>query len=189
MAILTILVLAMTLFSYATFLRSVETRSGVMFQDPLHTMIGPVDLTWLIFVILYGALILAIVMLLREPVVLFRALRAYTMLIALRMICMWLLPLDPPARMIALNDPFVEIFTTGGTATLTRDLFFSGHTATLCLIGFVTPGRRYQWAFFALAVIVGISVIAQHVHYSIDVVVAPLAAFAAAWLAGAVRRD
>ncbi len=187
MAVLTVVVMTVTLYSYTTFLTSVEARSGVVYNDPLHRLMGPVDLTWLVFTLLYGALLLAIVVLLREPPVFFRALRAYTMLIGLRMICMWLLPLDPPETMIALNDPFVELFTTGGTATLTRDLFFSGHTATLCLIGFVTPGRWYRWTFYALALVVGVSVIAQHVHYSIDVVVAPLAAFAAAWLAGAYR--
>lgn len=188
LAILTVAVMALTLTSYTGFLASVEARSGVRFTDPLHGLIGPVDLTWVIFLILYGALILAIAVLLREPVVFFRALRAYTMLIGIRMICMWLLPLDPPESMIILNDPFVEMFTTGGSATLTRDLFFSGHTSTLCLIGFVTPGKWYRAAFFSMAVIVGIAVIAQHVHYSVDVAVAPLAAFAAARLAGAGPR-
>ncbi len=179
--------LFITLFSYTRFLNHVEQREGLVFLDPIHTVLGPIDLTWPIFIMLYGALIVAIVAMARTPVILFRAIRAYTMLIGIRIICMWLLPLDPPSTMIALGDPLVQMFTSGTSVPPTRDLFFSGHTSILCVIGFVLPQRNWKIVFFSLATLVGIAVILQHVHYSIDVVVAPLAAWAAASLSGAAE--
>ena len=179
--------LFITLFSYTRFLNHVEQREGLVFLDPIHAVLGPIDLTWPIFIMLYGALIVAIVAMARTPVILFRAIRAYTMLIGIRIICMWLLPLDPPSTMIALGDPLVQMFTSGTSVPPTRDLFFSGHTSILCVIGFVLPQRNWKIVFFSLATLVGIAVILQHVHYSIDVVVAPLAAWAAASLSGAAE--
>ncbi len=187
MVLATVATLVVTLVSYTRFLTMVESRTGAVFVDPIHVLMGPVDLTWPIFVVLYGALVLAIVTMAPTPAILFRAVRAYTMLIGLRLICMWLLPLDPPTTMIALNDPFVQVFTTGDARPLTRDLFFSGHTSILCLMGFVVPGRGRRVAFFVMAAAVGAAVILQHVHYSIDVIVAPLAAWAAASLSGAAN--
>ncbi|MCX6140836.1 MAG: phosphatase PAP2-related protein [Candidatus Kapabacteria bacterium] len=186
---LTFVTLFITLFSYTRFLNQVEVRAGVSFVDPLHSIIGPVDMTVPIFIVLYGALIIAIAAMIRTPVVLFKAIRGYTMLIGIRIVCMWLLPLDPPTTMIALGDPLVQLFTTGSSAPLTRDLFFSGHTSILCLVGFLLPQRMYKAIFFTLAIIVGAAVILQHVHYSIDVVVAPLAAWAAASMSGAADRS
>lgn len=182
---ITLATLFITMFSYTRFLHQVELRRGATFVDPIHVLLGPIDMTWPIFVVLYGALIVAITTMMRTPVILFKAVRAYTMLIGIRIICMWLLPLDPPATMIALNDPLVQIFTTGSAVPLTRDLFFSGHTSILCVVGFVLPQRTHKIVFFTLAAFVGVAVILQHVHYSIDVVVAPLAAWAAASMSGA----
>ncbi len=187
LAVVTFATLFITLFSYTRFLNSVEQRQGLVFQDPIHALVGPVDMTWPIFIVLYGALIVAIVAMARTPTTLFKAIRAYTMLIGLRIICMWLLPLDPPTTMIPLGDPLVQMFTSGSSVPLTRDLFFSGHTSILCVIGFVLPNRVWKTVFFVLAGIVGTAVILQHVHYSIDVVVAPLAAWAAASLSGAAE--
>jgi membrane-associated phospholipid phosphatase len=100
---------------------------------------------------------------------------------------MWLLPLDPPATMIALHDPFVQFFASETARPLTRDLFFSGHTSILCLMGFLMPDRMRRSAFFVMAAAVGAAVILQHVHYAVDVAVAPLAAWAAVSLSGAAR--
>jgi hypothetical protein len=145
-----------------------------------------VDLTIPIFLVLYGAVIGAIVLLWRDPPALLRALRAYTILIGIRVACMALLPLDPPAGMIALADPVVTFFT-GSASALSRDLFFSGHTSMLCLLALMMPKRTLRIVFACLAIFVGIAVIVQHVHYTIDVVVAPLAAWMAYSLVSSTR--
>lgn len=81
-----------------------------------------------------------------------------------------------------LADPVAEFFGAGSAQPLTKDLFFSGHTATLCLFAIMFEDRPFKLFFGTMAVVVGVAVLMQHVHYSIDVVVAPLAAIAAARL-------
>lgn len=174
----TLLVFGITLFSYSRFIAVIEQRQGVVFFDPVLHAIPPVDLTIPIFLVLYGAVIGGFVVLWRDPANLLRAMRAYTILVGIRVACMALLPLDPPAGMIALADPVVTFFT-GSASALSRDLFFSGHTSLLCLLALMMPSRKLRIAFAVLAVFVGIAVVVQHVHYTIDVVVAPLAAWMA----------
>ncbi|MBC8124408.1 MAG: hypothetical protein H7X70_01620 [Candidatus Kapabacteria bacterium] len=184
----TLATLFVTLYSYSRFLNHVEMRAGITFTDPLHLLAGPIDLTWPIFITLWGTIVLAIITMITTPVILFKAIRAYTMLVGLRIICMWLMPLDPPTTMIPLVDPLAQLVTSGTPMPLTRDLFFSGHTSLLCLFGFMVPQRPMKVLFFLLAVFVGVAVILQHVHYSIGVVVAPLAAWAAVSMSGAADR-
>ena len=166
----TLAVAVPVIFGLTRFLESVERRSGAVLTDPVLALFRPVDLTWLTFLIIYAGLISAIALLLRHPRNLMLALQTYCLTAAARMIAMWLLPLDPPEGMIALKDPVVELF--GGGNTLTRDLFFSGHTSTLLIVALATPGRAARAAYFVCTAAVGLSVILQHVHYTIDVVAA-----------------
>ena len=185
MAVLTMIILLFSIFSYAQFLTGIEQRPGFSFTDPFHALMGPVDLTWPIFIVLYATLIGMLGVLLRQPTILFRVFRAYTILIAIRMLCMWMLPLDPPATMIVLSDPVVELVTAAGSSPLTRDLFFSGHVSVFFLIGALVPHSTVRRVLFGLGTLIGIALIAQHVHYTVDVLVAPMAALTAAHLSGA----
>ncbi len=88
-------------------------------------------------------------------------------MVAVRILSMFLLPLEPPEKMILLKDPFVEFFGSG--QTLTKDLFFSGHTATLLILFLVTEKKIIKIIFFVSTIVVAICVLIQHVHYTIDV--------------------
>ena len=181
-SVITIIVALFTVSSYTQFLAAVEQRVGMIFIDPIHNVVGPYDLTWPIFIVLYGALVGALIITLKTPLLFFRIVRAYTILIAIRLVAMWLLPLDPPLTMITLADPFVELFASNGGAPLTRDLFFSGHTSIMVMIGLMLPQRWMRILYLTLAAFIGVAVTLQHVHYSVDVVVAPLAAITAVYL-------
>ena len=62
---------------------------------------------------------------------------------------------------------------------LTKDLFFSGHTATtLLLLLYVWPFPRLRWPMLALHLLVVASVFLSHLHYAIDVVGAYAITFA-----------
>lgn len=89
---------------------------------------------------------------------------------------MYLMPFEAPEKLIVLKDPFVEMFGSG--ESLTKDLFFSGHTATLFMLFLVVESKRMKYIFLASAVVVGVSIILQHVHYVIDVFVAPFFTYA-----------
>ncbi len=165
--IITLLLLAAVLISLTNFLNYVEVRQGVVLSDPIINLFSPIDLTWLIFALIYISIVAAIAALLKNPKQLLFAIQLYTLMVAIRIAAMYLLPLDPPSTMIILNDPLVEFFGTG--QTLTKDLFFSGHTATLFILFLVSEKKMFKSVFLISTIAVAISVILQHVHYTIDV--------------------
>lgn len=167
-ASLIILVISLSLF--ANFLNFVETRDGIVLPDPVLSLFNPVDLTWIIFVLIYFSLLLGIIALTKRPDKFLFAIQLYSLMMITRMVVMYLVPLNPPAGMILLKDPFVEFFGTG--KTLTKDLFFSGHTATLFILFLVVDNKAVKTMFFITTIIVAISVLLQHVHYTIDVIAA-----------------
>jgi len=112
-------------------------------------------------------LIIAIVSLINYPDRLLFALQLYSLMAIVRIIAMFLLPLNPPEQMIILKDPFVEFFGSGNT--LTKDLFFSGHTATLFILYLVSENKIIKIIFLISTILVAVFVLLQHVHYTIDV--------------------
>lgn len=164
---LTVILLAFILFSFTNFLNFVEERPGVVFTDPVLILFDPVDLTWLTFGLIYLSLLTAVISFSLKPERLLFAFQLYTFMVIVRMIGMYLLPLDPPDTLIVLNDPFVEFFGTG--QTLTKDLFFSGHTATLFIFFLIEDKKILKSVFLICTIGVAITVLLQHVHYTIDV--------------------
>ena len=175
---ITILVLlALVLGLFTRFLQYVELRNGFAFDDPILIQFNPIDLTWIIFIMIYGGLVLALISLVKSPQVLTLALLTYLLMVIFRIAAMYTLPLNPPESMLALKDPFVEFF--GGGKTLTKDLFFSGHTATSLIFFLTAKNKIIKKIFLFLTVVMGASVLLMHVHYSVDVLIAPLVSFTA----------
>jgi membrane-associated phospholipid phosphatase len=106
-------------------------------------------------------------------------------MVVIRMVAMGVTPLDPPATMIPLIDPTVTYFGTGMTPT--RDLFFSGHTATMLLLALTVPSAPWRTVFGVATAAVALSVLAQHAHYTVDVLAAPFFAYGAYRLVLLVR--
>ena len=57
-----------------------------------------------------------------------------------------------------------------------NDLFFSGHTA-FPLVGFFVFKGRIRWLFLAFSILMGVTVLVMHQHYSIDVFAAYFIAY------------
>ncbi|MFC2136497.1 hypothetical protein ACFLTH_17925, partial [Bacteroidota bacterium] len=103
----TFILLVITLVTLTNFLTYNETRSGSIIDDPLLNLFRPVDVTWLTFILIYAGLITGLYTLAQNPIRLVTALQAYIIMIMLRIISMYSLPLDPPVNMIILEDPLV----------------------------------------------------------------------------------
>lgn len=153
----------------------IENRQGVVLNDPMLSMFNPINLTWFIFALLYIGIIIAVIKLLKNTDLLSLALQAFIVMELFRTLAMLLIPLDPPIDMIGLKDPVIEIFGTG--QMLTRDLFFSGHTASLFLLFLIFLKNKIKYFYLVSTILVGIALILQHVHYSIDVLSAPFFAY------------
>ncbi|MCX7797135.1 MAG: sphingomyelin synthase family protein [Melioribacter sp.] len=167
-SVITLLIILLTL---AKFLSYNENRVGFSFKDPILSLFNPVDVTWITFAIIYASLLFILIYLTYNPVNFLIALQSYSIVALLRLITIFLLPLNAPSTIIPLKDPFVEFF--GGGKTLLNDLFFSGHTATMFIFFLVVKSKSLKIIFMLATIFVGICVIIQHVHYTIDVLAAP----------------
>jgi hypothetical protein len=164
----------------------VETRKGVVLFDPVLAELPVHSVDTPLFVLLYGGMLLCWGSLLRSPLLFLRALSAYGILAFFRSGAMLLLPLEPPPGMITLIDPVVQAARVGGNA-LTKDLFFSGHTSGLALFFFCAQSRWVKGLLLIGLCGVGVGVLLQRVHYTIDVYCAPFFAYCAFQASGVVQ--
>ena len=94
---------------------------------------------------------------------------------------MSLFPLNPPVGLVPLSDPFLKPFY--GSNVITKDLFFSGHTGSVFLI-FLILRKKWEKIFALVAtILVGILLLIQHIHYTIDVIFAPVFVYVVYFLA------
>lgn len=175
--IITAVVVTAVIIAFSHFLSFVEQRKGVVLNDPILNTFNPIDLTWLTFALIYLSLIIFVVTTFNKPDKLLIAFQAYGMMLIFRTIAMYLTPFEAPETILLLNDPFVQFFAKGDI--LTKDLFFSGHTGTLFLVFLLAENKTLKTIFLILTMLVGTAVLLQHVHYSVDVVIAPFVAYGA----------
>lgn len=149
----------------------VQQRQGFPIHDHILTLLPPIDLSYITFILLYFLILTGVVVLLHFPGLFLLALQGYVLLTILRFITILLVPLEPPQNIIVLTDPFVERFFY--QQTITKDLFFSGHTSILVLLGLVVPSKRLSVLLFAGAFSIGCLLLLQHAHYTIDILAAP----------------
>ena len=173
--IITLLVLVPLMLSFSQFILFIEQREGVVLNDPLLNTFNPINLTWLTFSLIYLSLIMFFVSVFKDPQKLMIGLQSYGLMVIFRTIAMYLTPLDAPETLLVLDDPFVQLFGKGDV--LTKDLFFSGHTGTLFLLFLLAENKTLKILFLISTIMVGSAVLLQHVHYSIDVFVAPFVAY------------
>lgn len=163
----------------------IEHRPGVVLHDPVLSRLPVIDFTWPTFAVLYVGLFSGLGLLFRRPTRLCAGLQAYAVMIACRWFAMYLVPIDPPSGMVVLEDPFITFF--GPSVTLTRDLFFSGHTGTMCLLWFTATKRITRVAYVVGTIVVATFILFQRVHYTFDVFAAPAFALMAWRVVNRVR--
>ena len=160
------------------FFQYVEDRPGRPPVDLVLHLFQPVDVSAPLFTVLYLSMAMALVLLARTPLRLLRTFQAFFFLVLLRMAAMFLIALEPPVDLIPLRDPISQLFYPNG-GPFTKDLFYSGHVATAFLFVLAVRGSRWRAFFVVATVLIAIGVMLQHVHWSVDVIAAPFAAFAA----------
>ena len=171
--IITALVLAVLLPSLSYFFAYIEARQGYQVKDVILNLAEPVDVSVYTFLVIYSVAILAIIIGLPRPFLFLRAVQAYVLMLLLRLITLYFVPLNAPENIIPLNDPFIEKFFYG-QVRITKDLFFSGHVATVCLLYWVNPIKKLNLLYMAAVILVSIFIMLQRVHYSFDVLAAPV---------------
>lgn len=160
------------------FLGFIQTVPGLALQDHLLSYIPAHDMSWYIFILLYTIIVLVVVQLAFQPLLLIKGLQAYILLNIMRGCCIYLFPLEPDQHIIPLVDPIIDHFFYQKTI-ITKDLFFSGHISAMTLLCLISPSAFLKKTAVVFTALVAVFILIQHVHYTIDIVAAPLAA----WLA------
>lgn len=164
------------LLSLPFFFNAIENRNGRVISDFVLEWIPARNFSIAVFFLIWSSCLLLVFRIYRDPMILLVTLWSYNGVTLLRMACIGLVSLNPPVGLIPLADPITNQFY--GAHYITHDLFFSGHTTTVFLV-FLCLKRKWDRAYALTAsVILGLLLLAQHVHYTIDVLAAPVFTFA-----------
>lgn len=174
--LLTGLLIALSICLSMAVMHYIHDRPGVVLEDPVQRLVGPINLRWPVFLVLWCSLLSGMFSLGRKPERLLLWLQAAAFVTLLRAIALYLVPLAAPPTIIPLADPVATLRTDTGDI-ITNDLFFSGHTAIMFLLFLGTDSKWLRRFFLAGCVFIGVSVVVQHVHYCGDVLAAPFFAY------------
>ncbi len=182
--IITLVLLLILLSSLSYFFTFIETRTGEKLGDYFLQHLPSYNVSIITFIIIYSTALTGIINLLPRPIQFIQAVQAYFLILLLRIPSIYFFPLEAPDGIIPLEDPFVETFFYGHVR-ITKDLFFSGHVATVCLLYLVNPYPRLRYFYLGSVLIVAFLILLQHAHYTLDVVAAPFFA----WLCFMIPRQ
>lgn len=169
-----------------SFLRFIQNIQGNYINDALLNELPAYDVSAYIFICLYAMVIVTIVQLSFHPDLALKVVQAYLLLTVMRGCSIYLFPLEPHAAIIPLVDPLIDHFFYK-QVVITKDLFFSGHASTLFLFCLVIPSGWTRKIGLLITLLVAALLLVQHVHYTIDVLAAPLAAGLAWKLVGKIN--
>ncbi|WP_073406164.1 phosphatase PAP2-related protein [Mucilaginibacter sp. OK098] len=158
-------------FTMPLFFGHIEKREGTLINDPVLAAITPHNVSVLIFSIIWGMVLLTFYRALYKPSIYIIYCWALIPITITRFITISIVPLAPPVGLIPLADPLTGVFY--GQALITKDLFFSGHIATLTLMFLCLEKRNDKIIGFIATIIVACLLVVQHIHYSIDILASP----------------
>lgn len=168
----TVLAGIMVIWFLPTYFAHIQARPGLLVYEPLLPHIPSIDVSTYINWLIYPCIVSAIIYFSFFPRVLLRAVQTYIVMTLFRTISIYMFPMVPPEGLIYLNDPFLNNMLYRGYVT--KDLFFSGHTATIFLIAFLAQHRLMKVLYYVALVALVVLILLQHMHYTIDIVAAPL---------------
>ncbi len=170
--IIALILVAIILTLLPAFFAFIEKREGMVLQDYVLDAIPAIDVSIPTFVIIWSLVLLVFYRIYKNPRLFLIIAYGFILMCMTRVLTISMLPLNPPAGLIVLKDPIANIAYGGNGIFITKDLFYSGHTGNMFLF-FLCLERKWDKIFALTAsFLVGILVMIQHIHYSIDVIAA-----------------
>jgi hypothetical protein len=143
----------------------VTATKGAKVPDLILDRFQAIDMS---FLFVYGYIALIVTMFLYPALFRVRTLHIvaiqFSLLLLLRSVFMLFTHLETPAGAVAVGFPsfFEKLY-------FENDMFFSGHTAMPFLGFYLFRHSPLRYVFLVGSVVMGIVVLAMHLHYSIDV--------------------
>ncbi len=169
-------ILAAVFTALPFFFQFIESRNGYYFTDILLQWLPAVNVSVPVFFLIWSSCLILIIRIFRDPMIMLVALWTYNGVTLLRMACIAFISLNPPSGLIPLADPITNQFY--GAHFITHDLFFSGHTTTVFLIFLCLKKKTDRLYALLASIVLGFLLLVQHVHYTVDVLAAPVFTYA-----------
>jgi membrane-associated phospholipid phosphatase len=169
------------LFYYPHFFADIQKKQGVLVNDFVLAFLPSINMSATIFTFIYVTVIAAIFRAAQSPYLFLLYLWATLLLSLSRIITISFVPLEPPIGLVSLVDPVLVPFY--GPNNITKDLFYSGHTASVFLTYLIFQKKREKILALISTLVVSVSLLLQHIHYTIDVISAPLFVYIVYFLA------
>jgi hypothetical protein len=163
-----------------------DNKNGVVLNDWVLQRLPSIDVSVVIVTLMGSAAILFALRGIANPNILITFLFAMILQLITRMITISITGFFPPPGLVVLRDPMGSMLYQ--YRFITRDLFYSGHTAMLCLLYFCSFKRGDKYYILFAAMSVAFLLLIQHVHYTVDVLCAPLFAFGCFWISKKIIR-
>lgn len=170
--IISSIMLIVVLASFPVFFGYIEQREGTLLNDHLLRYIPAADVSIPTFLIIWSMTILLWIRCVQDPEIFIVFLCCFVLLCLSRIITITLVPLEPPVGLLPLKDPLSSIFYGGTDKFIQKDLFYSGHTSIQLLMFFTLKKKWDKILALCSSIAIGIFVLVQHVHYTIDVLAA-----------------
>jgi len=158
-----------------------DYKGGVVLNDWVLKELPSKNVSLPISFFMASVTFLVVIRCISHPKMFIMTLISFSLLLIARIISISATRLMAPAGLVELKDPICNLMY--GSRCITRDLFFSGHTATLCILYLCSFKKTDRYYILFALMCVPILLLIQHVHYTVDVVCAPFFAFGCFWIA------
>jgi PAP2 superfamily C-terminal len=157
-------------------------KPGIQLNDFILNAFIPRDWSVEIFILIIGAPALFFLFNLRNPEKILLSVQCYVVVNFMRITSLYLFTLEAPSGTIPLVDPFLAKVAYGGNDVFVKDLFFSGHTSTLFIIFLIEKRKPLKLLLLISTFLVGLLLMWQRVHYTIDILGAIFVSLCFYWL-------
>ncbi len=167
-----LILISFILISLPFFYQAIEQRNGIKFNDYLLEWLPAYNLSLPIFITIWSMTLLTFSRFKKDPNIFLTFLWGFILINLSRFVSIGLIPLNAPSNLIPIQDPISNLFY--GPKFITKDLFFSGHTSAMFLMFLCLKKRTDKILALLATLIMCVGLLIQHVHYTIDVLLAPL---------------
>ncbi len=166
---ITIAIFAVGAMQFPTYFSHIQKRNGQFLNDYVLDYLPAHDVSTAIFAIIYSLLIYMLYRVLTNPNLFLLFALTFVIETVFRMTTIYLFPLNAPSNLVFLHDTFAELLIYGNTEPITKDLFFSGHTATMVMIWLFVEKPLEKFIAAIATFILAYMLLIQHVHYTVDI--------------------